>query len=917
MRVSSFLQTPFISYDDKNLIYIKVQDWDMCNPYGVEIFIGGEKIYGERVFAAELSCMIPCYKAECVARVRLTPFEELPIEQEFTVKPPRNWQIPLLYSSHEDLGYCAYIEKLHYECYEYLKKAMELCKKHSGFKYMIEHYWWLDAFDFYASCEEKQELRELFAKKRIELNSIHSGVHTSWANAEHLVRQMYFGCIEAKEKYGVEPQCALYTDLSGASSAILNAYTQMGIKYVGFFPNGFRNCEENRSIPPIFWWEDKQGKSRMLLWHQRAYRPYGLGGIWCDTKRQYNEGKFYFDQTKRQRTEKWLSQKISETEQYGYNIYPICFYDDRELPTDMLITVCEEMNKKWKYPHFYMEIPSVLMSELESKFGDKIPTYKGDISDQWADFATIAPNMLSKKRSIMRKLYDAEMLSVIESIKNGKEYNSKAFRDIYFRLSEFDEHCWATSSKHPQKMHRHNIERVKRDSVYKSSDKLEGILNSLCPKADGEKISIINTIPNYRKSHITAQNGDLIPKCLKHQILPNGTVVTEPQEFDGVESVQFEGVIPSKHSCEIKADLFETDFYKVEINNDTKKIISLIDKETGKEYIDKESRFELGQFIYVYTEQKTDSRLNYEIPLTTDFKLYEGEVAYVIVQRGYEEQSGAEVMTQLTFYKHEKLIDLDLSYENASGLIGDYYDRYKKNYFFALPFKLDKPEFYTELAVGEKNEATDNIPLNANDFSVAQNWLVAENDKHGVAIYTRDMNVFHIGKIKYNQFKPGFSEDKAHFYLYASSNRCNNLIYTSIDQCYAKYHLSILTYGGKHNSIVPLWSNQNDRELIISDAKCDYGKLLRLSASNIRLIAFKRAEGCGNAVVLRFVETEGKDTECDMELFFKPTNAVYATNDERELEKIKVNENRVSFTCQAYSYVTLKLFGNFDIKELQ
>lgn len=68
---------------------------------------------------------------------------------------------------------------------------------------------------------------------------------------------------------------------------------------------------------------------------------------------------------------------------------------------------------------------------------------------------------------------------------------------------------------------------------------------------------------------------------------------------------------------------------------------------------------------------------------------------------------------------------------------------------------------------------------------------------------------------------------------------------------------------------------------------------------------------------MRFVETEGKDTECDMELFFKPTNAVYATNDERELEKIRVNENRVSFTCQAYSYVTLKLFGNFDIKELQ
>ena len=64
----------------------------------------------------------------------------------------------------------------------------------------------------------------------------------------------------------------------------------------------------------------------------------------------------------------------------------------------MLLTVCEEMNKKWKHPKFSMEIPSVFMSRLEQKYGDSIPTLRGDISDQWADFATIAPDLMSKKR---------------------------------------------------------------------------------------------------------------------------------------------------------------------------------------------------------------------------------------------------------------------------------------------------------------------------------------------------------------------------------------------------------------------------------------------------------------------------------------------------------------------------------------
>ena len=272
MRISSFLQTPFISHEDKNMLYVSVEDWDFCNPYEVDIFVGGERVYSKRIFAPEFSAMIPCCERTCACLVRLTPFEDLPIENEYTLTPPKHWRVPLLYSSHEDLGYCAYVEKLHYECYEYLKRAMELCVAHEGFKYMIEHYWWLDAFDSYATPTEKQLLKKLFFEKKIELNAIHSGVHTSWANSEHLVRQMYFGCREAKAKYGVSPCCAFYADVSGADSSIINAYSGMGIRYVGFFANSFRNCDENDTVPPIFWWEDKSA-AHLLVGGQNGPEP--------------------------------------------------------------------------------------------------------------------------------------------------------------------------------------------------------------------------------------------------------------------------------------------------------------------------------------------------------------------------------------------------------------------------------------------------------------------------------------------------------------------------------------------------------------------------------------------------------------------------------------------------------------------
>ena len=195
--------------------------------------------------------MNPCYNEERLATVCITPFEDTPVDKEFLVVPQKHWEIPLLYSSHEDLGYCAYIEKLHYECYEYLKKAMELCQKHDGFKYMIEHYWWLDAFDSYATEEEKALLKDLFVKKKIDLSAVCSGVHTSWASSEQLVRGMYFGCLEAKEKYGVSPKCAFYVDLSGVSWSAVNCFTKMGIKYIGILANGFRNSSPNTNIPPL------------------------------------------------------------------------------------------------------------------------------------------------------------------------------------------------------------------------------------------------------------------------------------------------------------------------------------------------------------------------------------------------------------------------------------------------------------------------------------------------------------------------------------------------------------------------------------------------------------------------------------------------------------------------------------------
>ena len=356
----------------------------------------------------------------------------------------------------------------------------------------------------------------------------------------------------------------------------------------------------------------------------------------------------------------------------------------------------------------------------------------------------------------------------------------------------------------------------------------------------------------------------------EHQILPDGTAVTGSIEFDGAEVKNYDAVLPYETSVEIQEQSIETEYYRVEFERSSKKIKSIFCKETGMELLDQNAQFDLGQFIYLYTESKDRSEGNFEMARNIDLRVYDGKLAYVVVQNGYEEQSGAEVTAQFIFYKNEKNIDVDLSYKNASGLIGDFYDRYKKNYFFAFPFHVEHPHFYTESAVGEINEKNDRIEINAADFTVTQNWLAAEGKVNGVALYSEDMPVFYIGAIKYNRFQTSFDEDKAHYYLYASSNRTNNLIYQSIEDCHAEYRLSILPYSEKHNQVVPTWSYHKAHQPVIGKKVRQERTFCVLNTENIRMAAVKKAESCNDAIIMRFIETAGCETVGRIWLSFIP-----------------------------------------------
>jgi len=59
----------------------------------------------------------------------------------------------------------------------------------------------------------------------------------------------------------------------------------------------------------------------------------------------------------------------------------------------------------------------------------------------------------------------------------------------------------------------------------------------------------------------------------------------------------------------------------------------------------------------------------------------------------------------------------------------------------------------------------------------------------------------------------------------------------------------------------------------------------------------------------------GYGAECSLELFFTPAYVMYATNDEKDICPVRQEGNRIYFKTEPYSYTTLKIYGDFQIRD--
>ena len=564
------------------------------------------------------------------------------VEDLVTVKPEKHWVIHIIHHSHLDIGYTdPQIEVLNHHL-NYLDQVLELCDLRkddpdTNFKWVIEVTWplkyWLESRPSRQINKMVQRIKE----GRIEVCAAYMNMHTEAYDIDELART-FETAQKLRDKYNIEIDTAMQSDVPGHTKGFLMCLTNMGIKYLSVAHN-----YAGRSIPHLlpgeklqrpFYWELDKGE-RVLVWYTDT--PHGV----------YMEGNLLGFSQSYEETFKKLPLLLQEMKKENYEFNDVHIrvqgrYWDNAGPSIIPSQVAKIWNNKWAYPKLLTSTNSQFFKAIESGSDVEIPVFNGDWTDWWSDGIASNAYAMGINRETHKLLRTAETFHSILDIKSSENhYPKETLNSAYEKMALFDEHTWGAWNPWENSL-RHNTSgeiqwNIKKSfaqdaynqTLFEYRKALNLLVNLLDVKYDKKTSTIIVYNPSsfvrtdvvsvfipfgnvdVRKPFsLVNENDEELAYSLK---LRMGEV---PEPLGAIVTFTAKNIPPFGQACyqlittkeernfnhisvndEEKINL-ENSFYKINFDPETGGIISIIDKEIGEELINTNAAFQFNEYIY-------------------------------------------------------------------------------------------------------------------------------------------------------------------------------------------------------------------------------------------------------------------------------------------------------------------------------
>ncbi len=689
------------------------------------------------------------------------------ILDKYTVKafPVRHWTIYIYPHSHVDIGYTNTQENVELIHLRNLKYGIELAKKTKdypqGARYLWnpEVVWPIERFLKKATPEQKNELLDAIQKGYIHVDAGYVHTNTSAAADEELLELFREG--KAVEKWtGKKVETMVQVDIPGVSWGVVSAASKLGIKYCLALFNGSDRVGLSYEINfKPFWWIGPDGKSKMLFLQPGSYVPGAqLKGYmyWPLMAGQTDTAKLLkivkTDHPRQHFIDQYLAEKLPELEKsadYPYDIFPMtwCMADNTPIDADLPEAV-KSWNEEFAYPRLVICSATEMMKAFEEKYGDQLPSYRGDFTECWTDGLGTNAQHTGVNRNVKERLIQTETLWSM--LHRGQPAPRDEFNEAWRNTILGTEHTWAYMNPSQEPICS-EILGVKFGYFEKAHEKVEELLKTTLPKASNTShIAVFNT-HSWESSGLVTLDAELSSKFssitdedgkpVTCQRLTSGELVFMAQKVPalGARKYKLADKKTKLTGTMVKGNTLDNGIIKVMLDPHTGDITSLI--HGGVEFAGQNATgVNINSFRYLHGDDNSSEAI---APVRSQIQIKENGplVASLLVV------SQAEGCNEL---QREIRIIAGQPFVEINNIVDKKAITAKEGIHFGFAFNIDNPKTHVDIPWAVIKLEEDQLPMANRNWIAFQRWLDISNQDKGVTWCSLDACMFENGDITAN-----------------------------------------------------------------------------------------------------------------------------------------------------------------------
>jgi len=834
------------------------------------------------------------------------------------LRPQRHWKLYVQPSTHVDVGYTDFQERVIERHNDNMSLALDLCARYPDFKWNTEAAWVQDKYLSMMPDDRRTEFITRAREGRIGCQAVYGNMLTGICSHEELIRDLYYARAMSR-KYGIPFDIAMSSDVPTQVWTLPTVLAGAGIKYFSAGLNLTRGNSFNRLFDKSpFYWQGPDG-SKVLAWLSPGYAYAAHLGLHSDIRQAETRVGSYL--------------KSFDRDTYPYDaVLAFGGFGDNQPLAARLASTVHEWNKRYAYPKIILCRGPEFFEYMESNFGSQIPTISGDGGVYWEDGAGSSALETAIVRRAKEDLAAAEKLHCLTSTFTGSAYPRAAFDVAWKNAILYDEHTWGAHCSISQP----ESEQTVHQWEYKARFAQEA--------ARGANLVVRQGLDNLAKMASVKEPSVVVFNPLGWPV--SGPVQTKtpdgrPVEFwaEDVPSVGYKvyamaavsGQQPGGHDPRTLSETetgettppsvsgggreggqacpqLENRFYRLELDPSTGAVKSLLDKELGIELVDPDAPYGINQYIYIAGQGKDAKDVTRDSKTLAVVQLAEaiyrnppGVQTITITGSAYKTP---QWITHVILYDKIKRIDFvntlnkEPTYDKEAG-------------YFAFPFALNKPEFYVELPNGVMKPKADMLDGACMQWYCAQDFVAAADERYAVVWTAVDSPLITIGDVNRETFQSPLPIENGHLYAYVF----NNYWFTNYKASQGgelRFRFS-LTSMPKYDPVAAARFGQSVRNPLLSRV-CENGRaatgaaptsLCSVNQSNVIIQAVKQAES-GEGLIIRLREVAGTTTQATVTLpagRFKQAWACNLVEDPKS--KLTIEENKVNVTVAANGLATI------------